>query len=53
MYITKIEDKNGNVIQRFAPEENEAMSEVTAYKMIELMKGVVQSGTGGPPSILR
>ncbi|MCR5645267.1 MAG: PBP1A family penicillin-binding protein [Bacteroidales bacterium] len=46
MYITKIEDKNGNVIERFAPEESEAMSEVTAYKMIELMKGVVQSGTG-------
>ena len=46
MFITKIEDKNGNVIQRFSPEESEAMSEVTAYKMIELMKGVVQSGTG-------
>ena len=46
MYITKIEDKNGNVVQRFAPQESEAMSEVTAYKMVELMKGVVQSGTG-------
>ena len=46
MFITKIEDKNGNVIQRFTPEESEAMSEVTAYKMVELMKGVVQSGTG-------
>ncbi|MBR5378130.1 MAG: PBP1A family penicillin-binding protein [Bacteroidales bacterium] len=46
MFITKIEDKNGNVIQRFSPEESEAMSEVTAYKMVELMKGVVQSGTG-------
>ena len=46
MFITKIEDKNGNVIERFSAEESEAMSEVTAYKMIELMKGVVQSGTG-------
>ena len=46
MFITRIEDKNGNVIQRFSPEESEAMSEITAYKMIELMKGVVQSGTG-------
>ena len=46
MFITRIEDKNGNVIQRFSPEESEAMSELTAYKMIELMKGVVQSGTG-------
>ena len=46
MFITRIEDKNGNVIQRFSPEESEAMSELTAYKMVELMKGVVQSGTG-------
>ena len=46
MFITKIEDKNGNVIERFTADESEAMSEVTAYKMIELMKGVVQSGTG-------
>ncbi len=46
MFITRIEDKNGNVIERFMPEESEAMSELTAYKMIELMKGVVQSGTG-------
>lgn len=46
MFITKIEDKNGNVIERFMSDESEAMSELTAYKMIELMKGVVQSGTG-------
>ena len=46
MFITRIEDKNGNVIQRFTPEESEAMSELAAYKTIELMKGVVQSGTG-------
>ena len=46
MFITRIEDKNGNVIARFSPEESEAMSELTAYKMVELMKGVVQSGTG-------
>lgn len=46
MFITKIEDKNGNVIEYFDTEEVEAMDKVTAYKMIELMKGVVQSGTG-------
>ena len=46
MFITRIEDKNGNVVARFTPEESEAMSEVTAYKMVELMKGVVESGTG-------
>ena len=46
IFITKIEDKNGNVIDYFETEKVEAMDEVTAYKMIELMKGVVQSGTG-------
>lgn len=44
--ITKIEDKNGNIIEHFSAEQVEAMNDVTAYKMIELMKGVVQSGTG-------
>lgn len=46
IFITKIEDKNGNVIQTFKAEQREAMDEVTAYKMIELMKGVVYEGTG-------
>ena len=45
-FITRIEDKNGNVIETFFPEQKEAMSEQTAYLMISLMKGVVQSGTG-------
>ena len=46
IFVTKIEDKNGNVIQTFKAEQREAMDEVTAYKMIELMKGVVYEGTG-------
>ena len=46
IFITKIEDKNGNVIETFKAEQREAMDEVTAYKMIELMKGVVYEGTG-------
>ncbi len=45
-FITRIEDKNGNVVARFLPEKSEALDEVSAYKMIELMKGVVESGTG-------
>lgn len=45
-FITHIEDKNGNILETFAPEANEAMSEETAYLMISLMKGVVESGTG-------
>lgn len=46
IYVLKIEDKNGNVLQHFVPEKNEAMDDITAYKMIELLKGVVESGTG-------
>ncbi|NQU33379.1 MAG: transglycosylase domain-containing protein [Bacteroidetes bacterium] len=45
-FITTIEDKNGNLLERFVPEKTEAMSEVTAYKMLKLMEGVVESGTG-------
>ena len=46
IFITKIEDKNGNIIETFKAEQHEALDEVTAYKMIELMKGVVYEGTG-------
>ena len=45
-FVTKIEDKNGNILERFVPEKTEAMNEVTAYKMLKLMEGVVESGTG-------
>lgn len=38
---TRIEDKHGNVIVDFKPKSNEAMSEETAYVMLDLMKGVV------------
>jgi penicillin-binding protein 1A len=38
---TRIEDKHGNIIVDFKPKTNEAMSEETAYVMLDLMKGVV------------
>jgi len=46
IFVTRIEDKYGNVIQDFIPKKEEAMSEETAYLMLDLMKGVVESGTG-------
>ncbi|MEZ5196553.1 MAG: transglycosylase domain-containing protein [Bacteroidales bacterium] len=46
IFITRIEDKNGNVIESFTPHQQEAMSEETAYLMIKLMEGVVEYGTG-------
>lgn len=46
IYITRIEDKYGNVLADFKPKRNEAMSEETAYLIVSLMKGVVELGTG-------
>lgn len=40
--FTRIEDKHGNVIIDVHPETNEAMSEETAYAMLDLMKGIVK-----------
>ena len=46
IFITRIEDSKGTVLERFTPERHEALNEKTAYMMLHLMKGVVQSGTG-------
>jgi len=46
LYYTRIEDKNGNVLQTFAPQRKEVISEVTAYSVISMMQGVMQFGTG-------
>lgn len=45
-FITHIEDQSGNLIESFTPHREEAMSEETAWLMLELMKGVVSEGTG-------
>lgn len=46
MFITRIEDRNGNVLESFTPQRKEVMSEITAYKVIKMMQGVMQFGTG-------
>ena len=46
IYITRIEDKNGIVIQEFLPKKIEAINEETAYLMLNLLEGGVQYGTG-------
>lgn len=45
-FITKICDNNGNVIHSYVPKTNEAMDQITAFKTVRLMQGVVQHGTG-------
>jgi penicillin-binding protein 1A len=46
MYVTRIEDKNGNVVSRFNPRIEEVLNEETAYLMLNLLQGVVQTGSG-------
>ena len=46
-FISRIEDRNGNVIKRFDYSVNrkEAISEITAYRMARMMQGTVDVGT--------
>ncbi|MEO1216910.1 MAG: PBP1A family penicillin-binding protein [Bacteroidota bacterium] len=44
--ITRIEDKSGKVLAEFSQKPVETMNAEDAYKIIELLKGVVNSGTG-------
>jgi penicillin-binding protein 1A len=46
MYITRIEDRNGNVLATFIPQRKEVISDVTAYSIIKMMEGVMSIGTG-------
>ena len=46
MFVTRIEDNEGNVLAQFSTKKREAISDKTAYLMANLMQGVVNSGTG-------
>jgi penicillin-binding protein 1A len=46
IYVTRIEDAKGNIIASFSPEMHEVFDETTAYKMIYMLCGVVDGGTG-------
>ena len=45
LFVTRIEDRQGNVISEFTTQKREAIGENTAYLMVNLMQGVVQGGT--------
>lgn len=45
-FVTRIEDRYGNVIATFQPERHEAFDEQTAYLMVNLLQGVIDGGTG-------
>jgi len=46
MILTRIEDKNGTVLQEFTPETKEVLSEESSYVVLDLLKGVTESGSG-------
>ncbi|MGN6476487.1 MAG: transglycosylase domain-containing protein [Flavipsychrobacter sp.] len=45
MFITRIEDKNGTLIKNYVPAQKEIINAKTAFKMVKLMRGVVDMGT--------
>lgn len=46
LMITRIEDKNGTVLEEFVPETKEVLSEESAYVILDLMQGVTRLGSG-------
>ena len=45
-YVTRIEDRYGNVLYEAQPTPREALSERTAYTVVDMMRGVIDYGTG-------
>ncbi|MBT5505573.1 MAG: penicillin-binding protein, partial [Flammeovirgaceae bacterium] len=50
-YITKIADKNGNILQYFIPETREALNEQTANLMLHMLKGAIEESGGSGVSL--
>lgn len=46
MYVTRIEDSYGNTIATFNPQMNEVLTEEASYKMLYMLRSVVDGGTG-------
>lgn len=46
LYVSRIEDSEGNVLAQFSARSHEVISETSAYKMIDMMRAVVNEGTG-------
>ena len=47
LYVTRIEDNFGNVISEFTPRMTEVFSEAAYYKMLPMLRDVIDYGTGG------
>ena len=47
LLVTRIEDSEGNVISNFTPAMEEVISTTSAYQMVDMLRAVVNQGTGG------
>ena len=47
LYVVRIEDSYGNEISNFVPQMKEIFSESTSFKMLDMLRAVVDGGTGG------
>lgn len=47
MFVSRIEDNEGNVLATFAPVMEEVISAESAYKMLVMLRAVINEGTGG------
>ncbi|PRY16444.1 penicillin-binding protein 1A [Pontibacter ummariensis] len=46
MFITRIEDRNGNLIHLFVPKQKKVLSEETAFLMVHMLKGGMEEPGG-------
>lgn len=46
LYVTRIEDMSGNTIVNFNPQMSEVLTEDASYKMLHMLKNVIDGGTG-------
>jgi penicillin-binding protein 1A len=47
LFVTRIEDNEGNVLADFSPQMEEVISEESSYKMLTMLRAVINEGTGG------
>ena len=46
LYVSRIEDSDGNILAQFSARSNEVVSDETTFKMIDMMRAVINEGTG-------
>lgn len=47
LFVTRIEDNEGNILANFSPQMEEVISATSAYKMLVMLRAVINEGTGG------